>query len=199
MAKTIISKLEKNFPSILITSGVLGLVASFVLTVDKLHVLKDPNYSPSCNINPLFSCGTIMKTAQAEVFGIPNTLFGIIAFTVILTVGVSMLFGAKFKPVFWKLFQLGALAGLGGVVYLFYQGIYRINAICPWCALTWAVVIALNLYLLVYNLRVGNLKTPKRFKKLFEFLQVNHSGVLVLIYLAIIGLLLNRFWYFFGR
>ena len=189
---------DRAFPYILTIAGLLGLLASFILTVDKIKILKNPNYIPDCNINPIFSCGSVMNAAQSEVFGIPNTLFGIIAFSVILTVGVSMLFGATFKTWFWRLFNLGVLCGLAGVVYLFYQGIYQINAICPYCALTWVVVIALFLYVTLWNLRQGFLPTPKKLKGTVAFLQTNHLGVLLLVYVGIVALLLNHFWYYFG-
>lgn len=191
--------LEKAFPYILITSGMLGLLASFALTIDKIKILKDPNYIPDCNINPIFSCGSVMNSPQAEFLGVPNTIFGIVAFSVILTVGFGLIFGAKYKPLFWKLFNLGIMAGLGGVIYLFYQGVYRINAICPWCALTWVVVIALTMYVTLWNLRNKHLIEPKQLKKPVAFLQKNHTGVLLLIYVAIIVLLLNHFWYYFGN
>lgn len=188
----------KVFPLILIITGFLGLLASFMLTVDKIHVLKDPNYTPACDINPIFSCGSVMSQPQAEIAGIPNTLVGVIAFPVIIAIGAAMYFGARYNKYFWRLFQLGALGGLAGAGYLFFQGVYRIGVVCPWCALTWVTVLALNLYLLVWNWRYGFIPVPKRLTKVNEFLQANHLGVLISIYLLIIVLILKRFWYFFG-
>lgn len=189
---------QRSFPFIVILTGFLGLVASFMLTVDKIKVLKDPNFIPECNLNPIFSCSSVMSQPQAEIFGIPNTLFGVIAFSAIITIGAAMLFGAKYNKRFWQLFQLGALAGLGGVIYLFFQGMYRIGAVCPWCALTWVSVIALNLYLLVWNITNGHINAPAKLKSFSKFLQTNHLGILVSIYLLIVVLILNRFWYYFG-
>ncbi len=189
---------QRSFPFIVILTGFLGLVASFMLTVDKIKVLKDPNFIPECNLNPIFSCSSVMSQPQAEIFGIPNTLFGVIAFSAIITIGAAMLFGAKYNKRFWQLFQLGALAGLGGVIYLFFQGMYRIGAVCPWCALTWVSVIAINLYLLVWNITNGHINVPAKLKSFSKFLQTNHLGILISIYLVIVVLILNRFWYYFG-
>lgn len=190
--------LNQSFPFVVIVTGFLGLLASFMLTVDKIKVLKDPNFIPECNLNPIFSCSSVMSQPQAEIFGIPNTLFGVIAFSAVITIGAAMLFGAKYNKRFWQLFQLGALGGLGGVIYLFFQGVYRIGAVCPWCALTWVSVIALNVYLLVWNIKNGNIKLPARLKSAGQFLQSNHLGILISIYLVIVCLILNRFWYFFA-
>ncbi|NCW34490.1 MAG: hypothetical protein EBV91_00640 [Actinobacteria bacterium] len=35
----------------LLLAAIAGFLASFVLTIDKLKILKDSNYKPSCNIN----------------------------------------------------------------------------------------------------------------------------------------------------
>lgn len=189
---------EKAYPYILLVCGMLGLLASFVLTYDKFMILKDPNFVPDCNINPIFSCGSVMSKPQAEIFGMPNTLFGIIAFSVIVTIAASMFFGAKFKPLFWKLFLGGTLAGLAGVIYLFFQGIYRINAICPYCALTWVVVIALVIYTFVWNVKQGYLNVPKSLKRPTALIVQNHLGVLVAVYVLVVALVLQHFWWYFG-
>ena len=70
-------KLEQIVPYILIGTALIGLLASFVLTYDKIQVLMNPLFDPGCNINPVLSCGSVMKTSQASLFGIPNSIFGI--------------------------------------------------------------------------------------------------------------------------
>ncbi len=190
--------LEKAYPYILLITGALGLFAAFILTVDKIKLLKDPSFVPDCNINPIFSCGSVMKTQQAEIFGIPNTLAGIVAFSMIVAIAITLLFGAQMKAWFWRLFTLGAAAGVAGVVYLFYQGIYRINAICPYCALTWVVVIALFVYTLAWSIRQGYIVFPKRLKSASTFIATNHTGIILMAYILIVVLILNHFWYYFG-
>ena len=54
-------------------------LASLTLTVEKIELLIDPSYVPSCSINPVLSCGSVMVTHQASVFGFPNPLIGIVA------------------------------------------------------------------------------------------------------------------------
>lgn len=78
----------------LVVAGALGLTASLVLTIEKFSLLADPTYRPSCSINPVISCGSVMSSPQAEAF-VPNPLLGIIGFTVALTTGVVTLGGVR--------------------------------------------------------------------------------------------------------
>ena len=59
---------------LLFVAGSVGVLAATVLTVEKLNIATDPTYLPSCYLNPILSCGTVMKTWQASLFGIPNSL-----------------------------------------------------------------------------------------------------------------------------
>lgn len=188
---------NKIFAYLIIFVALVGIVASLVLTLDKIHVIKDPNYNPACNINPVFSCGSVMKTKQAEIAGVPNTIVGLIGFPMLLMVGALMLFGAEMKKRFWQLFQIVSLAGLVGVIYLFYQGVYRINALCLYCMSVWVVVILLNWYTLIWNLQNGYIKLPKTFKRYGDFVLKHHIDILVVVYLILAVLIGSHFWYYF--
>ena len=72
-------------------AGVVGLAAALTLTVEKIEILINPDYVPSCSINPVLSCGSVMITPQASAFGFPNPLIGIVSFTVVLVTGVLAL------------------------------------------------------------------------------------------------------------
>lgn len=188
--------LSQVLPYILITGGVIGLVASFLLTHDKIQVLQNPDYDPFCNINPIFSCGSVMKTEQASIFGVPNTLFGLMAFTALTTLGFMLAAGAKLKRWLWVAVQVAATGGVLFMHYLFFQGIYRINAICPWCFVVWMVTIPIFWYITLYNLREGHVRLPKKFAGLSGLLQANHGNILIFWYLVILGIILERFWFF---
>ncbi|RLK09587.1 vitamin K epoxide reductase family protein [Micromonospora sp. M71_S20] len=65
---------------VLTIGGLVGALAAFVLSVEKMALLENPAYIPSCSINPVLSCGSIMTTSQAEVFGFANPLIGLATF-----------------------------------------------------------------------------------------------------------------------
>jgi uncharacterized membrane protein len=188
----------KWFAVLLIIVGVVGLISSSVLTLDKLHVLRDPNYNPACNINPVFSCGSVMKTKQAEIAGAPNTLLGLVAFPALITVGAVMLFGARMSKRFWQLFQVVTLFGLAGIIYLFFQGVYRINALCIYCLSVWVVVLALVWYTTLWNWSNNYVSLPKSFSRFQDWALKHHLDVLILMYLSLILAILQHFWYYFG-
>jgi len=190
--------LKSVLPIILIVAGIIGLLASFALTHDKIQLLQDPSYQPICNINPIFSCLSVMKTEQANFLGMPNTLLGIAAFTALTTVGFVLAAGATLKRWIWQAMQVVATLGLLGMIYLFFQGVYRIGAICPWCFVVWMITIPTFWYITLYNLREGHIKLPSKAENVNVFLQRNHGNILIVLYLIIFGILLHRFWYYWS-
>jgi uncharacterized membrane protein len=125
----------------LVVGGALGLAAAFTLAVDKYRILADPTYQPSCNLNPVLSCGSVMVTGQAEVFGFPNPLLGIIGFTAVIGLGLLVAMRVALPRLVLVGLSLASLAGLVFVHWLAFQSLYRIGALCPWCMVVWAVTI----------------------------------------------------------
>jgi uncharacterized membrane protein len=188
----------KVFPWSLLIAGIIGLIASFTLTIEKLEVLKNPDYVATCDLNPVISCGSVIRSDQAEVFGFPNPLMGLIGFTAVAVVGGALLAGAQFKRWFWIAFQVGLLFAVGFVHWLMFQTTYRIGALCPYCMVVWVITIPTFWYTLLYNLRSGVIKTPVSWSKVVAFAQRHHLDILLLWYLVIIAVILNHFWYYFS-
>ena len=69
---------------VLLVCGSVGLSAAFVLLVEKIRLVADPSYVPSCSISPLLSCGSVMSTPQAELFGFPNPILGVAGFAALV-------------------------------------------------------------------------------------------------------------------
>ncbi|WP_107659619.1 vitamin K epoxide reductase family protein [Nocardia suismassiliense] len=125
---------------ILLLGGLAGWLASVALTVERFKLFTEPGYTPSCSINPILSCGSVMVTEQAAVFGFPNPLIGIVGFSVLVTLGVLSVVGVGFPQWIWGGLWLGLAAGVGFVCWLIFQSLYRINALCPYCMVVWAVI-----------------------------------------------------------
>ena len=65
----------------LVVGGIIGIFASIELIIQKIAVLSDPDFVPNCDINPILSCGSVISTEQASLFGFPNPVLGVIGFT----------------------------------------------------------------------------------------------------------------------
>lgn len=189
---------SRPFAWLLLVGGALGLFASCVLTLDKLRLLEDPSYVPSCNINPIISCGSIMRSGQAEAFGFPNSLLGLAGFAVVVAIGAGLLAGASYRRWFWLGLQAGTVFGIGFVTWLMYQALYRINALCPYCMVVWAAMIPLFWYTTLHNLRSGVIPVGRRLRPVVRELARYHWRVPALWYAVVALLVLNRFWYYWS-
>ncbi|MFI7068884.1 vitamin K epoxide reductase family protein [Micromonospora sediminicola] len=174
--------------------GAVGLLAAATLTVEKINLLADPGYVPSCSINPILSCGSVMTTPQAEAFGIPNPLIGIAGFAAVATIGVTLLAGARLPPWFWLGLQAGAIFGVVFVHWLIYQSLYAIGALCPYCMLVWAVTIPIFLYVTLRNLHHHGHALPGPVRKAATAAAGYHSLILTAWYAVILATMLHRFW-----
>jgi uncharacterized membrane protein len=127
----------------ILIAGVVGLAAALTLTVEKIEILINPDYVPSCSINPVLSCGSVMLTKQASAFGFPNPLVGIAAFSVVIVTGVLAVAGIRLPRWFWAGLAGGTLLGAVFVHWLIYESLYEIGALCPYCMVVWVVTMAL--------------------------------------------------------
>ena len=128
--------------SILI-AGIIGLVSSATLLIEKIETLKNPDYVPTCSINPVLACGSVINTPQASIFGPPNPTFGIVAFTVVIVTGVLAIAKVPLPRWYWVGLTVGTGLGVVFVHWLVYSSLYDIGALCPYCMVVWSVTIPL--------------------------------------------------------
>lgn len=188
--------LEKVLPWLLLVGGLIVTLASVALSVEVYNHLKNPNYVPVCNLNPVISCSSVSDSRQANAFGIPNYFLGIAGYASIATIGFAMLAGAKFKRWFWQIVEGGMIFAFLFMTWLQFETLYRIGSLCIFCMVLWVFTWPLFWYTTLYNLRSGHIRVSKKAGKLVEFAQRHHGDFLVLWYLVIIALILHRFWYY---
>lgn len=186
-----------KFAIILIVTGLIGLFASVQLTLDKIHVLEDPNFQPVCNFNPIFSCESVMLSTQAEIAGIPNTIVGLIGFPMVIAIGAAILAGGKFHKRFWQLWMLGMAGGFVMMAYLIFQSVYRLGTLCLFCMTTWAALMPLLWYSLQWGLQHKYIPVPAKLEKVARFIRREHLTLLIFAYIVVVFLIVNHFWYYF--
>ncbi|MFJ6078386.1 vitamin K epoxide reductase family protein [Pseudarthrobacter sp. NPDC092419] len=180
----------RPFGWLLVITGVVGWIASGVLVLEKLEVLKDPSHTTVCDVNPWISCGQVMQTWQSSVFGFPNMFIGIVAFAVVITVGMALLAGATFARWYWVGLQVGVTLGFAFVVWLWSQALYVINILCPFCMVVWAAMIPLFVWVTIRNITAGVIPLPAKAAKI-----LGDSGwvITALLYVAVIATIFFAF------
>lgn len=190
--------LVKVLPWLLLIGGAIAMVASIMLATEVFQHLQKPAYVPVCNLNPIFSCTSVADSQQAHAFGFPNYFIGIAGFAIVMAAGAALLAQARPVKWAWRLFQAGLTFAIGFVTWLQFETLYRIGALCLFCMIVWACTIPLFWYTTLYNLQVGNIATPPRFRRPVAFLRRHHGDVLIIWFLIIIALILKRFWYYWS-
>lgn len=183
-------------PWLLLIGGIIVTAASIALSVEVFNRLKNPNFVPICNLNPVLSCTNVADSSQAHAFGIPNYFLGIAGYGAISAVGLAMLAGAQFKRWFWRLMEAGLVFAFLFMTYLQFQTLYRIGALCLFCMVLWVFTWPLFWYTTLYNLKQGNIALPKHLEGLTAFAYRFHAEILTSWYLVVIALILKRFWYY---
>jgi len=186
-------------PYLLIIGGVIGLICSFIISQDKIVLLENPHFVPTCDLNPVISCGSVMKSPQGSVFGFPNPWIGLAAFAIFVVIGAGILAGAQFKRWFWLAFEAGVTLGLAFAYWLLFESVYRIKALCPYCLMVDVVLIATSWYLTLYLIGAGHIILPARLKGAAAFARKHHAEILIIWFLLLIAVILQHFWYYYGQ
>lgn len=120
---------------LMLGASIAALIASLVLTLESLHLLKNPDAVLSCTFNLVLNCSTVMQSWQASLFfDIPNMYIGLMAFPVLVTVAVAALWGgARFNKGFLVAMNIGLLICAVFAYWLFFSSVYAIQVLCPWC------------------------------------------------------------------
>jgi uncharacterized membrane protein len=176
---------------VMLLSSLASLVASFVLAVEAITLAENPSAELGCDINAVLSCGTVGSSWQASVFGFPNAFLGLIAEPVVITIAIAALSGVRFKRWFMLAAQLVYTVGLALAYWLFYQAMFNIGALCPWCLLITVATTLVFFEMTRINIRDNNLYLPQRIQQaLYSAVQWNLDVMVVIAWLLTLVLLI---------
>ena len=180
----------KAFGWFLVIAGIISWLASFTLVLERLHLYANPDATISCDINSWISCGDVMKTSQAAILGFPNPLIGVVAFVVVITTGMVLLAGASLSRWYWIGLQVGITAGMGLVGWFWFQAVYTLAVLCPYCMIVWAMMIPLFVWLTVRNINHGVIPAPAALTRILN----DWAWVVVgLLYIATLATIFFKF------
>lgn len=165
----------------LLTGAGVGLLASFILSIETLVLAKTPNTVLGCDLNAVISCSSVAQHWSALLLGFPNAFIGLMALPVMVTIGVALLAGTKFPRWFMFAAQIGVSIGFIFALWMFYMSFVEIGVLCPWCLTLDVGMLLIFDGMTRYNILTGVI-TGKKVKK---FVQNDYDIVLLMIIITL--------------
>ena len=164
----------------LVGSG-LGLLASFVLSIEALELAKNSHAVLSCDFSSTLSCSAVANHWSAAILGFPNSFIGVMTLPVMVTIAVALLAGTKFPRWFMFAAQIGVSIGFIFALWMFYMSFVEIGVLCPWCLTLDVGMLLIFDGMTRYNILTGVI-TGKKVKK---FVQNDYDIVLLMIIITL--------------
>jgi uncharacterized membrane protein len=136
----------------------VGLIASFLETVEYQILLKNSHAVLTCNLNSVFSCTNVLNAWQSKVFGFPNSMMCMVFFTLMLGLGLVGWTGGSLSRGLRLTAQGIALFFLGFGLWFLEQSTFSVRALCILCVFCFAGLLTVNgsfLRLNVADLPIG--------------------------------------------
>ena len=175
----------------MLLSSIASLWASFVLSVDAIVLAENPAADLGCDINAVLSCGTVGTAWQSSLLGFPNAFLGLIAEPVVLTIAVASLGRVRFPRWFMFAAQVVYFIGFAFAYWLFYQAMFVIGALCPWCLLVTVATTLVFFEMTHINIRDNNLFLPGRIQRAASAaIRANLDLLLLVVWLLTVALMI---------
>lgn len=186
---------EKGLYITMLVAGIFAFLAAFVLSVEKVHLLQNPDAVLSCTVNLVLNCASVMKTPQASLFGFPNSFIGVAGFAIVIAVAMGGLLKVKYSRAYLVTAQVFFGLGLLFAYWLFFQSVYIIQVLCPWCLVVTFMTTIIFETLLRINLRRNNFSLSKTANaKVQKFLDKDFDRLIVAAWIVLlIALVLGKF------
>lgn len=147
---------------IILIASCLSLVAAFVLSIEAIELIKNPDAQLGCSVNIIINCTTVAKSSFASMFGFPNSFIGLITEPIFIVIAIALLTGVKFPRKFMFSTQLLATMAFIFAYHLFFISTFVIHALCPWCLLVMLLTTVVFFAITRYNIRESNLYLSKK-------------------------------------
>ena len=150
----------------MIISGFIGLVTSFVLSIEAWQLAADSSARFGCDISSVLSCSAVAQTWQARILGFPNAFLGIFFEAVVLAISVAIFAGVKFPRWYMLGTNLLYTIALFFAFWLFGQSYFIIHVLCPWCLLITLTTTLVFGGITRINIRDGVIPAPAALRRL---------------------------------
>lgn len=141
----------RRFVWLMLITGLIGLFASFSLTMEYIHKLQHPNDDLVCDLNVFVTCGPAMMSYAARIFGFPNVIIGLVSFTIVIVTAMATWAGARMKSWYWLGMQIGVIFAACLISFLQWFSVFQLARLCLWCMIIWSVTIPLTVGVTTFN------------------------------------------------
>lgn len=190
MAKSLQSS-SKSLWWTLVGASTVGLLASFVQTVERIDYAKNPKVPLSCDVNAIFSCSNVFDAWQSSVFGFSNSLMCIVFFTLTLGVALAGATSSTINRTLRYVVHFMAAFFLGFGAWYLQQSTFVIGYICIFCIGCYGAVVVMNAVWLRIN-------APDLFGGSTRWQRIQSSGLDLFLWtlwaIAITAMIVFRFW-----
>lgn len=169
----------------MIIGAAIGLIASFLQTLEVLELLKNQSAALYCNINSIFSCSTVLKSWQSSALGFPNAIMCLSMFLTFLIAGFAGLFSKGLNKGFRLTIQGLSLFTLAFGIWYLWQSTYAIGALCIFCSFCMLGLLVVNAAWL--RLNVSDLPLSKNSTKTLERWISKQYDTLAWLIFAVVG------------
>lgn len=118
--------------------SITGVLASLILTIEYLNYLEHPQQKLFCAINSTFNCTSVMLSPEAKILGFPNSLLGLIGYSMFITYGLFLIFrkNKKINNLIDIIYFLGSFLAFIFSYWLIYVSVFLIKSLCIYCILS---------------------------------------------------------------
>jgi uncharacterized membrane protein len=124
--------------------GIIGMVAAFLQTTEKIALLKNKDAILACDLSSVFNCTSVLNAWQSAVFGFPNSLMCMALFTIFASMALVGLTGGSLPRKLRLGIQVLTLCTLGFAIWFLTQSIYIINSLCILCIFCFVGLLLVN-------------------------------------------------------
>ena len=157
----------KKIFSIIAILSLVALIFSVIILLQK--ATGSQSIDNFCStIDPSSQCDKVQQSVYSQILGIPNPVFGIFGFSLMIALSLYAMHGKKqYTAAKILIIAGGMIAGLMSLWFLYLQ-IFVLHAYCVFCLLVDASSLALlgvSVYLLSHNRNakpVGNKKNKRK-------------------------------------
>ena len=149
----------------MVISGFIGLVTSFVLSIEAWQLAADSSARFGCDISSVLSCSAVAQTWQARILGFPNAFLGIFFEAVVLAISVALCAGVRFPRWYMLGTNLLYTVALFFAFWLFSQSYFVTQVLCPWCLLITLTTTLVFAGLTRINVRDGVIPAPQGLRR----------------------------------